>query len=286
MKVALLARVEKPEAVKSAARLLDRMAFEGYDTLLEPALAESLGKHSLAAPDERLKQAQVIVVLGGDGTFVAAVRRLHGTDAYFLAVDVGGFGFLSEATPDDIEGIMKALANPAAHQGFRSMVEATLVPLQGPRRSWVAVNDVVVGKAVAAKMIEVELQARGHRFATLRADGVVFASPSGSTAYSMSAGGPIVHPALECMVVTPICPHSLSQRPLVLPLDHTIEVTVGPLSEIGRSVMFMVDGQERQEISVGDKLLVHGAKDRVKVCKLHRGTFYQKLKDKLGWAKR
>ncbi len=286
MKLAFIARVEKPEAVEYAARLMQEAKSRGHDLVLEPALARFLGQEQLAGDDEQLKSAGVIIVLGGDGTFLGATRRLRGTAGYFLAVDVGGFGFMSEAAPDDIEGIMGAVENPTAHQGFRSMLEATIIPRTGAQQRWVAINDVVVSKAVGEGLIEVALVSRGHPICNLRADGVVFASPSGSTAYSLSAGGPIVHPSLECMIVTPICPHTLATRPLVLPTEHEIEVTLGPQAEIGRKVMFVVDGQERQEIAVGDRLLVRGAEDRVKVCKLERGSFYQKLREKLRWGMR
>jgi NAD+ kinase len=245
--------------------LLDR----GLDVRLNGAGAALAGRPDLEAPDAALVDGvDLLVVLGGDGTILSAARMAAGR-VPILGVHVGGLGFLAEIPLADLP---QALADVAEIRGEG-----------GCRVRSLALNDVVVAKAGVARVIHLTTWVNGEHLATYPADGVIVATPTGSTAYSLSAGGPIVHPHVDVMVVTPICPHTFTARPVVVSGTATVTVAVDDRDE---DVCLSVDGQESYQLQPGERVVARRAAERTRLVRLRPHSFYSILRTKLGWGER
>jgi NAD+ kinase len=221
------------------------------------------------------------VTLGGDGTLIGVARYVRGSSPVFVGVNFGNLGFLTEVRPDEL---MKTLEDALA--GKVSCAERVLLHVVVERDGKnvfesQAVNDVVVQKGARAPLPELDLGVNGHDVARIRADGIIFATPTGSTAYSLAAGGSIAHPSLSVILVTPVCPHSLTNRPLILPGSARIELE---LPKFHDEVLVTVDGQVSESLQPGDKVKVSQAKQAVRFVISEDESYFDILRTKLNWG--
>jgi len=254
----------------------------GHTVVCESETAKLLGlsEGGLSAA-ELAHAADPIVILGGDGTLIGVGRYVDKSSPTLVGVNFGNLGFLTEVTPDELFSTVESVLAGSAAIGTRSMLRAEVWRDEQIIFSSQAVNDAVVQKGARARLLDLDIAVNGEEIMRLRCDGLIAATPTGSTAYSLAAGGSIVHPSLAVMLVTPICAHSLTSRPLILPLESSFSVSV-PLYE-GR-VFLMIDGQDNVELRSGDVVKITKAKNTVKFVKSPRKSYFDILRTKLNWG--
>ena len=257
---------------------------EAADLALDPDLLEIADDETLAAAD-----CELALVLGGDGTILRAAEITHGHGTPLLGVNLGHVGFLAEAEPDAVESTVAAIVERRYTAEQRLTIDVTVHRDGELVASTFALNEASVEKAARERMLEVVVEIDGRPLSRFGCDGVVCATPTGSTAYNLSAGGPILHPLLPVSVLTPICPHTLTLRPLVVPDTSVIEVEIetrddAPESRADR-VYLTVDGQEGGEIGFGDRVRVTRASQPAYLVRTgERSSIFEGLRNKLHWG--
>jgi NAD+ kinase len=228
-------------------------------------------------------RSDLLIVLGGDGTLLSAARLAADRTVPILAVNLGGLGFLTTVSQDEIYPILEEIFSNRHRVSERIMLEAEILREGTVMRRQNALNDAVLNKAALARIMDLELRVDGEFVTTYKADGLILSTPTGSTAYSMAAGGPIVYPAVEAFVVTPICPHTLTNRPLVIPDTATIEIDFH--ADDG-AIFLTLDGQVGIELMRGDHITVRKAPSRLHLVRPAKKTYYEILRSKLKWGER
>ena len=230
------------------------------------------------------RKPDLVVVLGGDGTLLAAARSFAHTNIPLLSVNLGSLGFLTEIPLSDLYATLQAWCDCTATVEVRSMMRAELF-CGGDKltRQWDALNDVVVAKGTIARMADFSVSIDGQLVAAFRADGVILSTPTGSTAYNLAAGGPIVMPTVNAMLVTPICPHLLTIRPIVVPGESAISVKV---TGVPNETYLTVDGQEAVPMHVGDEVHCQRSEYSVRLLRLKPNGLFNVLRSKLKWGER
>ncbi len=285
-KVGVLVNVSRLGGYPKAAGLLRETvrAVEGRGARvrLNADAAVAVGREDLIASDGDLVESELLVVLGGDGTILNAARLAAGR-VPILGVNMGGFGFLAEVQLDDLPVAIQRVVAGERAVDERAMLTAEITGPSGVRQRCLALNDVVVTKAGVARLMRVATWVNEEHLSTYPADGVIVATPTGSTAYSLSAGGPIVHPQVDVLVVTPICPHTLTARPVVV--SGGAVVAIEPLDD-AEDVRMSVDGQESFALRRGERVNVRQAETRTRLVRLRPPSFYSILRTKLAWGGR
>jgi NAD+ kinase len=227
------------------------------------------------------EETDLLVVLGGDGTLLAAARVAAPRGVPILPINLGSLGFLTSFTREELYPALEQTLAGRHAVSERILLQVELQREGKTQQTHLALNDAVINKGALARMIDLELLIDGHFVCRYRADGLIVATPTGSTAYSLSAGGPIVHPGVESFLITPICPHTLSDRPIVVQDSARIEVG---LPTIGDAVFLTVDGQTGIEIHPNDRIVVAKAKSRLKLIQPPRKNYFEILRNKLKWG--
>jgi NAD+ kinase len=256
----------------------------GIRALVPAEQAQALGLPETASPlDELAECADLMLSMGGDGTFLSTARIAAPRGKPLIGINLGGFGFLASvpsgehmlpALSTGLEGILP-LQN-------RMMLQAVVERCGAETASFLALNDIVVGKGAFSRLFRMRTSISGDRVSYFPADGLIIATPTGSTGYSMSAGGPIVAPDVRVLILTPICPHALSARTLVVPPDRVIEMKIPDLG--GAEVNLTADGQEGLVLHSDDVVVVREAPFSARVVVLDGSSFYTRLRTKLGWG--
>lgn len=278
--IALIAKPKKDEAAQLARQF--KQAHPTLDFLVEGHFAEQLGWVA-TGPAELRERAELVIVLGGDGTLIHAARLLRGRPVPILGINLGSLGFMTEVPVADAMTVLDSVLKGQAQVTSRMKLSCKLVRDGKTVLEDEVLNDIVIAKSALAKIADHETWLDGAYVATFKADGVIFATPTGSTAYSLSAGGPIVHPSVDCVVVTPICPHALTQRPIVVPADQPLRVQL--TSEVS-DVFLTIDGQVGQALKLGDRLEVMKSPARVQIVRNPNLDYFGVLRTKLHWAER
>lgn len=272
-----------PRAAALLHDAIERLQAQGTAIRVSASVASSAGRPDLAAEDAVLvEDCDLLIVLGGDGTILSSARLARGR-VPILAVNTGGFGFLAELPLGDLPDAVSEISSAHLAIDERTMLEAEIVGEAGVRERALALNDMVVSKAGLARVVRVTTWVNGEHLSTYPADGVIVTTPTGSTAYSLSAGGPIVHPQVDVIVITPICPHTFTARPVVVSGDAIIAVEAAGAIE---DVRLNVDGQESHPLSHGERVVIRRATCRTRLVRLGSRSFYGVLRTKLGWGER
>jgi NAD+ kinase len=267
---------ELPEILRTLFTLAPTLGIEAF---LEQGL------HDVAGQGARLEvsaQLDGLVTLGGDGTLLRGARFLDGRDIPILGVNLGRLGFLTSCQSEDFEAALRNLASGDYVAQPRMALSARVIDQAGqPRKQWRALNDFVLHKGGFARVVRLNVFVDDESIGTYAADGIVISTPTGSTAYSLSAGGPVVVPTLESIVLTPISPHTLAIRSLVIPADA--EVTV-EANESPTELLVTVDGQVGTSFVKGEKLKIRKADSPVRIVRFPGATFFERMRVKLGWG--
>jgi NAD+ kinase len=282
--VAIISKPQKPELRTILPELIAWLSKRDYHFLLDPDSASYI---DAADPIEREElpdfKPDLVIVLGGDGTLLSAARAFARTEIPILSVNLGSLGFLTEIPLPELYTTLEAWCDDCAFVEQRSMMRTELFREGKHFQSWDALNDVVVSKGAIARMADFTVEIDQQFVATFRADGVIVSTPTGSTAYSLAANGPIVMPTVNAMVVTPICPHLLTIRPIVVHGDATITVHV---EGVPSQTYLTVDGQEAVEIHLGDSISCCRSQYSVHLLRLRPNGLFNVLRSKLKWGER
>jgi NAD+ kinase len=262
-------------------RLSDLAERDGLELLIETKLHPHVPTFGLLRRED-LPTLDVLLTLGGDGTLLRGARMVAPHGIPVLGVNFGRLGFLTSITPEEVETALgSALAGEIVYDE-RMLLRVSAETGGGEGLgTHLALNDAVLHRGGIARMIGISVYAHGQEVGTYSADGLILATPTGSTAYSLSAAGPIVSPSVHCIVATPICPHTLAVRPLVLPAWETVTVEVKAPDE---GVVLTIDGQESTRLSVGDRVVVQRAEEVLRLVRFPGQAFFSTLRLKLGWG--
>lgn len=262
--------------------LLQWLAARGVKALYDAETAEVLNdRPGLRTRAELAAQTDLLLVLGGDGTLLAAAREAAPRGVPILPINLGSLGFLTSFTVGELYPALEETLAGRLPASERVLLNAELVRGTQVLAAQRVLNEAAVHKGALARMIEMELFIENEFICRYRADGLIVATPTGSTAYSLSAGGPIVHPAVESILITPICPHTLSDRPLVVRDFTHIQVRLGPHAE---SVFLTLDGQKGIPVNAGDFVRIARAAERLKLIQPPTKSYFEILRNKLKWG--
>ena len=275
-------KTDAPRAVAAAQALRAWLDGRGVDTLFDAATAAAVGEVGPSRA-ELANRCDLIAVLGGDGTFLAVAREVGGRRVPLLGVNLGTLGFLAEVSVDEAEGALERILAGEMRVEKRMRLAVQVLRDGQPPRLHLALNDVVITKGAISRLIDLATEADGHFVAEYHADGLIVSTPTGSTAYSLSAAGPILLPDVEAFVLTPICPHTLTQRPIVLPDRAVLDIRVARPDE---EVQLTIDGQESTSLLEGDRVRVERSPDSVLLVALENRSPFDVLRAKLRWGAR
>jgi NAD+ kinase len=283
-RVGLVAKPDAAEAQRVVLTLLDWLGARGLTVVLEKETAALAPVASVASASKSDLPGQVdaLIVLGGDGTLLSMARAVGDLGVPLLGINLGGLGFLTATTLDELWPAMEALLTGAMAVEERMMLSARLVRGGQPVGEYVALNDVVITKSAMSRIIDLAVSVDGRHATAYRADGLIISTPTGSTAYNLSAGGPILFPTMDAVVLTPIAPHTLSNRPIVLPGAQRIDVTLRAEQE----VMLTMDGQVGVPLRERDTVEVGKARARIRLMRFDQKDFFSVLRTKLKWGER
>lgn len=277
--VAIAAKIHSSDTKRLSIELGEWLRRRDLEVALDPTIRGCESTKSFPAFDLE-KRYDLVVVLGGDGTLLSVARAVK-SRVPILGVNLGNLGFMTEIPRSELYPSLVEVLAGRYDTEERSLLTVRLERSGGRELRYRALNDAVITKSALARIIELTVQINGHVVATYRSDGLIVSTPTGSTAYNLSAGGPIVFPGLPVVVLTPICPQALTMRPLVVPDSRTIEVTLNTPQE---EVFLTVDGQEGTTLEYRDRVLLSADAERVSLVKLSGRSFYDALRDKLHWG--
>lgn len=278
-RVAVVAKRVSAEALVAASELAHWLTRRGIEVDIEDAVAERQGNGDLGRFDSKTAY-DLVMVLGGDGTLLS-VARDSDIQSPILGVNLGYLGFLTDVRRNELYPALMEVLSGEFEIERRALLDVTLERKSGGNQSFRVLNDAVINKSALARIIELTLDVDGKRVTTYRSDGLIISTPTGSTAYNLSADGPIVTPELPVVVLTPICPHTISMRPIVVSDSSTI--VVGLLT--GQEEVYLtLDGQEGTKIAAADRVTVRRSDAEAKLIKVTGRTFFDNLRDKLRWG--
>ncbi len=281
MKVGLLLNPKKTQGLKTLQALRKALVARGCECLLDDETAQLAGEVSGIRADRFSEHVDLVAVLGGDGTMMHAVARLGKFEKPVAGINVGTLGFLTTCTDGEIDTFAEAVANQTYRTSVRMLLDARVIRKSGEVEKYHGLNEVTIARGETGRLVTLIAKVDGEWLNRYRADGLIITTPTGSTAYSLSAGGPLITPQASVIAITPICPHSLSQRALVLSDDVEIEIT--PEQEDDGAMIFTVDGRDTTRIDAGDRVVVKKSSRSFHLLRLEGTSFYEALRQKLGW---
>jgi len=282
-KAAIISKPLKRELRQILLDLVTWLETHGFEALLDPDTANYLDRpaDALERREMAVQEPAIVISLGGDGTLLSAARAFAQTDIPILGVNLGWLGFLTEIPLAEMYDALEAWLAGKAIIDSRSLMCAELFRNGKCFRHWDALNDVVLAKGAIARMGEFTVALDGQFVAKFRADGVIVSTPTGSTAYTLAANGPILMPSVDAMVLTAICPHLLTIRPIVFPGGSEISVEV---DVVPHETYLTVDGQEAVELLLGDRILCKRSERSVHLLRLRPNGLFNVLRSKLSWG--
>jgi NAD+ kinase len=279
--VGLVAKYQEPKAADAVRWLVPWLKQRGKRVLVENGLAGTGG--TSCTKKEMATQADLIISLGGDGTLLNIAPLVERPDVPILGVNLGGLGFITEIAMDELESVVTKTLEGDYEVVKRMTLEIRVLSKKRKSYRFRVLNDAVITKGARSRIIDLETYVDNDYLCTYRADGLIISTPTGSTAYSLATGGPILEPTLHAMVLAPICPHTLTHRPIVVPGNATIHVT---LRSFGDTVILIPDGQPGVRLNNGDKMEACDYGLPVSLIKFPSRSYYEILRDKLKWGER
>jgi NAD+ kinase len=282
-KIAVFAKVHDPRCQDVAVELFSWLQGRGCLPLIEAHLARHLGCPGVDAEDIT-SRADLVVVLGGDGTLISTARIIGERDIPILGVNLGSLGFLTEIALDELYPALEKCLAGDYRVSERIMLRAVVERDGRETASHLVLNDVVINKGALARIVDLKTRVNSLDLATFKADGLIISTPTGSTGYSLSAGGPIVNPSMNCIVITPICPHTLTNRPIVIDDGSVVDITVSSLDD--EDIYLTLDGQVGLELHSGDRIRVSRANHTARLVMSEERDYFAVLRTKLKWGER
>ena len=288
-RIGIIAKKNKPEAVNIAKDLVEWLRPKKIEVYIEEEIGKILSSTLSEANWKSIKREDIptdiemIFVLGGDGTLLSVARQVWNKNIPILGVNLGGLGFLTEITLNELYSVLERVIRDDFEIDEREVLNVGVIR-QGERiAEFVVLNDAVVNKGALARIIDLETTINGEYLSTFRSDGLIISTPTGSTAYNLSAGGPIVYPSLHTIIITPICPHTLTIRPIIIPDDVKVRTLLKSRDE---EVTLTLDGQQGFTLEFEDVVEVEKAEGRILLIKSPFRRYFELLREKLKWGER
>lgn len=280
---AIISRPNRPEVAEVLPALLKWLGEHGYKVIIDGESSKYItGQEVVPRAQIASRPLDLVIVLGGDGTLLSAARVTAAVDVPLLGVNLGSLGFLTEVPLQALYRMLDAIAEGRAATEQRSLMQCELLRGQEVRGTYLVFNDAVVNKTARARLNTYDLYIDQAFVSSYRADGMIVATPTGSTAYSLSAGGPVLMPTVNAMVITPVAPHALTHRPLVVPDSVEIEILLRSADEVA---YLSLDGQPGLDLSDGDRVRCRRSQHQVTLFR-GSGDFFQVLRSKMKWGER
>ena len=280
-RIGILVKAKAPDTIALLKELLPWLRARGKDPLLDPSIAALVGETAPSHRKDLAALADMLVVLGGDGTMLAAARLVEDRPIPILGVNAGGLGFLTAVTRDELFTALEQVFANAFAEEKRLMLRSRIIRMGQQVAAAAMLNDMALSKGALSHMVQLEVSIDGQFVTGLRGDGLIISTPTGSTAYSMAAGGPILNPAVHALILTPICPHTLTNRPIVIPQEAHVAVTLVSNDE-GAMVTF--DGQAGIALQPRDLIEVRASENKTRLIRFADRTYYDMLRKKLKWG--
>lgn len=274
MKITLIPNKNKSETALLAQAVAERLTAVGAQVCIPDYAAPLPDAAGLCAA---LADTDIAIAIGGDGTIVHVAKAAAAAGCPVLGINAGHLGFLAGLEADELDAL-PALLSGDYTTDERALLEVT-VHTDGEEVTCYALNEAVISRGGLSRLVDVMVTADGGEVLSCRGDGVIIATPTGSTAYSLSAGGPVVDPSVDCFILTPVCPHSLDSRPRIWPSNVTLTATA--VAADGEPAYVTVDGEENLPLAAGDAVTVRRAEKAVRLLRLRRDSFYERLRRKL-----
>lgn len=280
----IVAFKKAPKVNSALDRIIAWSQKAGKPVLFHPALAIHIPNDPRVcrSEEELLAKSDILVSVGGDGTFLSTVHLSHFSGKPVVGINTGGLGFLTDIGIETLEADLDRIAKGDFSTFTRMLLEAKVLRAGVEITSMRALNDVFVNRSDKPKLMSLKAWSGDRYISEFVADGLIVASPSGSTAYSLAAGGPIVDPSVKALLLTPICPHSLTERPLILPCDKPVRIVV---SQDSAETVLSADGIDNMRLKSGDEVLVNYCGDQTNLLQLSGRSHFDLLRCKLGWGK-
>lgn len=280
-RVGLIGNPDKSSCARTVERAARLIRATGRTLVTEPVTARLAKIKATICPDSKqlAREVDLLIVFGGDGTMLRVARETAGVATPMLGVNIGGLGFLTAVPSVQLERALKLIWQGGFRFERRALIEAT-ARSGGKSIHKLALNDIVIGRGEVARLIDLEVDVNADPLTRYRCDGLIVSSPTGSTAYSLAAGGAVVLPTAEVFELTPICPHTLSNRSLIVPLNATIRIK--PVSE-NTATILSADGEVITELATGEVVTVRRSRHSVKLMQLAGSSFFEALRQKLQW---
>ena len=281
MQVAILAKQYSERAAEAACLVHSWLVERGHQVRVDEHVAGTTGITPSFARGELAEEADLAVVLGGDGTLLLGARVFSPSGVPILGINLGRLGFLTDTDSVHMLSVLESVVAGDYEIDERLMLQGEVLRGETILGSSSALNDIVVNKGALAQVIGLETRVNQQLVSSYLADGIIFSTPTGSTAYGLAVGGPIVAPNTEVMLVAPICPHMLTNRPLILSADSTVDCII---AEARGEIYLTIDGQEGFPLLPGDRIRVRSAEHRARLVKVRSHDFFEILRTKMGWS--
>jgi NAD+ kinase len=281
IKIGMVANIEKAKMAQHARSLKAWLEEKKVEVFLGAEIAGKMGIPGGLTWDELARKSQLLVVLGGDGTMLRAARHIAKYDVPILGINMGSFGYLTEVNLNEMHSTLELILRGKFEVKKRMMLSVAIKHGKTITGVGDVLNDVVINRGNLSRMIELETAVDAEYLTTYKGDGLIISTPTGSTAYSLSAAGPIVFPEKDLIIINPICPHTLTNRPIIFPEDAGLDVTLWS-KEKGATVT--LDGQESYRLSSGDAVMIKKSKFVTKLVLSPHRSYWEILRSKLGWG--
>lgn len=280
-KVGIVANTEKEKLPQYARSLMSWLEEKGMEVFAEAAIGAKMGISGGYTWENLARKTQLIIVLGGDGTMLRAARHLAKYDVPIVGINMGSFGYLTEVNFNEMYSALEFILAGNYATERRMMLDVTISRGKTIINAGTVLNDVVINRGNLSRIVELETAINDQYLTTYKADGLIISTPTGSTAYSLSAGGPIVYPEKDLIIINPICPHTLTNRPIIIPEDSNLRITMWSKE---KGATLTMDGQESFRISSGDIINVKKSKLVTKLILSPHRSYWEILRSKLGWG--
>ena len=280
-KIGMVANIEKAKIAQHAKSLKEWLEEKGVEVFLNAEIAGKMGLENGLKWDELARKSQLLVVLGGDGTMLRAARHVARHNVPILGINMGSFGYLTEVNLNEMHSTLELILRDKFEVEKRMMLSVAIKHGKNITNVGHVLNDVVINRGNLSRMIELETAVDAEYLTTYKGDGLIISTPTGSTAYSLSAGGPIVFPEKDLIIINPICPHTLTNRPIIFPEDANLEITLWSKE---RGATLTLDGQESYSLSSGDVVTIKKSKFVTKLVLSPHRSYWEILRSKLGWG--
>ena len=281
-RINIVCKRKKEQAIACAQGIISDYGASMHVALDEDS-ARQIGYEKTFELEHAADEADLIVVLGGDGTLLSVARQIRGKDVPILGVNLGGLGFLTETSLEELPGMLPRVISGDYLTSTRSMLDVEVRREDEHVFSLSLLNDAVITKDTLARIIDIETYVDEEYLTTFRGDGLILSTPTGSTGYSLAAGGPILHPSLGHIVITPICPHTLTNRPIILPSEVSVRARLKSPDE---KVILTLDGQIGFPLEHLDEVWVRRSRLTVSLVRSETNGYFQVLRNKLKWGER